>query len=227
MQRGKGGGFLLEAASLALLAAGVAIAITGWQPRYAPPPAPPTSAALAAPGSPAGAPAGSGRRALPPAVPRPLPYSRPVHVDIPAIGVHARIIRLGQNADGSLQVPALSTPFLTGWFDQGPAPGQRGAAVLLGHVDSAWTGPAVFYRLGDLRPGESVSVTRADRSVAVFRIYSVALYPKDAFPSRRVYRHTHHPELRLITCGGPFDESAGSYLDNTVVFARLISAAPA
>ncbi|HUK69147.1 MAG TPA: class F sortase [Streptosporangiaceae bacterium] len=224
MQRGKGGGFLLEAVALALLAAGVTIAVAAWQPRYSPPPAPPSSAAVAAPGGVVGVPDLAGRR-MP--APRPLPFSRPVHVDIPAIGVHARVIALGQNADGSVQVPALSTPLLSGWFDQGPAPGQRGPAVLLGHVDSAWTGPAVFYRLGDLRPGESVSVTRADHSVAVFRIYSVALYPKDAFPSRRVYGHTDHPELRLITCGGPFDESARSYLDNTVVFARLTSASQA
>jgi hypothetical protein len=229
MHRGKGGGFVLEAAALALLAGGAAMAITGWQSRYSPPPAPPASAAGATASGAAVHLAGpAGGDTFPQAAaPLPLGYSRPVHLDIRAIGVHSRVIRLGQNPDGSVQVPALSTPFLTGWFDAGPAPGQRGAAVLLGHVDSAWSGPAVFYRLGDLRPGESVRVTRADHVVAVFRIYSVALYPKDAFPTGRVYGRTRHPELRLITCGGPFDESTGSYLDNTVVFARLATLARA
>jgi len=217
MKCGRGGGFRLEAAALALLAAGGTMALTGWYSRYEPPPLPPASAARAAPGR-SGLADATGAGAFPPPA---LRFSRPVHVDIPAIGVHARVIALGQNGDGSVQVPPLSRPFLTGWFDRGPAPGQRGAAVLVGHVDSALVGPAVFYRLGDLRPGESVSILLADHRVAVFRIYSVATYPKDAFPSRRVYGNTAQPELRLITCGGPFDESTESYLDNTVVFARL------
>ena len=220
MRQGKGGGFWPGAAALALLVSGAAMAVTGWYWSYVPPPVPPASATGMAPGGtgqradPAGRPA----RAL---APGPLGFSRPLHIDIAAIGVHAKIIPLGENPDGTVAVPPLSAPLLTSWFDTGPAPGQRGAAALFGHVDSAWIGRAVFYRLGDLRPGQVVSVTRADRRVAVFRIYSVARYPKDAFPSKLVYGRTAHPELRLITCGGPFDERTGSYLDNTVVFARL------
>jgi hypothetical protein len=169
----------------------------------------------------AGRPASDAGRPASAHPPRPLRFSRPLYVDIAAIAVHAKIIPLGENPDGTVAVPPLSTPLLTSWFDAGPAPGQRGAAALFGHVDSAWIGPAVFYKLGDLRPGQVVSVTRADRRVAVFRIYSVAQYPKDDFPSELIYGRTARPELRLITCGGPFDERTGSYLDNTVVFARL------
>ena len=197
------------------------MAVTGWYSRYGPPPDPPASAVRQAQAGSTRLADGVGGSSPRLAEPRPLPFSPPVRVDIPAIGVHARVIPLGENLDGSAAVPPLSAPFLTSWFDQGPAPGQRGAAVLLGHVDSARVGPAVFYKLGDLRPGEFVRVSRADRSVAVFRICSVAQYQKDAFPSTRVYGRTPCPELRLITCGGPFDPGTASYLDNTVVFARL------
>jgi hypothetical protein len=38
-----------------------------------------------------------------------------------------------------------------------------------------------------------------------------------------VYGPTTTPELRLITCGGPFDDATGHYLDNVVVFARLVA----
>ncbi len=144
-------------------------------------------------------------------------------MSLPAKGVDAPIEPLAENPDGTVAVPALSTPFMTSWFDEGPAPGQRGPAALFGHVDTAFVGPAVFYRLGDLRPGDTVSVTRADHRIAVFGVERVAIFPKDAFPTEAVYGPTPEPELRLITCGGPFDGFAHTYLDNVVVFARLIA----
>jgi hypothetical protein len=152
---------------------------------------------------------------------RPLSFSAPVQVVIPAICVRASVIPLGANPDGTVQVPPLSRPRLTSWLDDGPAPGQDGPAALYGHVYAAASGPAVFYRLGDLVPGDTVDITRADHRVAVFVVYRVAEYPKSAFPTMTVYGDTPGPELRLITCGGAFDASAGSYLDNIVVYARL------
>jgi Sortase domain len=151
----------------------------------------------------------------------PLPYSMPVQISIPAICVRARVIPLGSNRDGTVRVPPLSRPQLTSWFDEGPAPGQAGPAALYGHVDTAAAGPAVFYRLGDLVPGDGVDITLADHRVAVFTVYRVAEYPKSSFPTMTVYGDTRGPELRLITCGGTFDPSAGSYQDNIVAYARL------
>jgi len=204
--------WLGPAAALGLLTAGAAMGLAGWRSRaIPPPPEPPTSAS--------GSTAGPTRPAVAPV--RPLPYSLPVRVGIPAIEVSARVVPLGENPDGTVAVPPLWQAYLTSWFDEGPAPGQRGPAALFGHVDSAFTGPAVFYKLGDLRPGEIVSVTRADHRIAVFSIDKVAMVPKDAFPSRAVYGPTPDPQLRLITCGGPFDDSTRTYLDNVIVFARL------
>jgi sortase (surface protein transpeptidase) len=150
-----------------------------------------------------------------------MAYSVPVGVTIAAIGVDASVISLGLNPDGTVRVPSLSTPMLTSWFDEGPAPGQDGTAAIYGHVDTAASGPAVFYRLGDLTTCDSVDVTLADNYVAVFRVYQIAMYPKADFPTMTVYGDTPDPELRLITCGGPFDAAAGSYDDNIVVYARL------
>lgn len=206
------GGWLGAVVAVGLLAAGAALMIVGWRSRGIPvPPEPPRSADRNA----------AALRL--PASPPPLPFSLPVSVSIPAIGADALIEPLGENPDRTVDVPALSTPFMTSWFDEGPAPGQRGPAALFGHVDTAFVGPAVFYRLGDLRPGDTVSVTRADHRIAVFSVERVAMFPKDAFPTKAVYGPTPDPELRLITCGGPFDGFAGTYLDNVVVFARLIA----
>jgi sortase (surface protein transpeptidase) len=166
--------------------------------------------------------AGSASTAIP-SVPA-MAESVPMRVEIPAIGVNASVVPLGEDPDGTVQVPSLSTPRLTSWFDDGPAPGQNGPAAIYGHVATAATGPAVFYRLGDLVVGDTVEVARANHSVAVFRVYQVSEYAKDDFPTLAVYGDTAGPELRLITCGGAFDRAKGSYDDNVVVYARLTGA---
>jgi sortase (surface protein transpeptidase) len=145
----------------------------------------------------------------------------PVRIRIPAIGVSAAVVRLGLNRDGTLQVP---TDFgVTGWFTGGPAPGETGPAVITGHIDSR-RGPAVFYRLNELRRGDRVAVERADGTTVQFAVEGSAQYPKQAFPTEAVFGPSPDPLLRLITCGGSFDRSRRSYRDNVVVTARLASA---
>jgi sortase (surface protein transpeptidase) len=144
----------------------------------------------------------------------------PARLEIPAIGVSTPLVRLGRLPDGTIEVPhAWNT---AGWYDQGPRPGQPGPAVLLGHVDSK-KGPAVFYRLRDLRPGDTVRVGLTNGRTLVFRVERTERYPKDKFPTEAVYFPTLDRELRLITCGGDFDYAKGSYVDNIVVYAVLVT----
>jgi sortase (surface protein transpeptidase) len=152
-----------------------------------------------------------------------LPSSKPIALDIPAIGVHSALQHLGLTAQQTLQVPAPGPSYNdAAWYKYSPTPGSVGPAVILGHVDSAAQGPSVFFRLGDLRPGERLLVIRADGLAAGFVVNGVRRYPKDRFPTRLVYGNTDHAALRLITCGGPFDHATGRYLDNIVVFASLV-----
>jgi Sortase domain len=153
-----------------------------------------------------------------------LPAAEPTHLDIPAIGVSSGLLQLGQNPDGTVQVPPLARDSKAGWYRYSPTPGERGPAVLLGHVDSAEYGPGVFFKLGALRPRDTVTVTRADHTAATFRVTRVTSVPKDRFPTLDVYGNTDDAELRLITCGGAFDPKARSYLDNIVVYAVLTGA---
>jgi hypothetical protein len=153
-----------------------------------------------------------------------LPRSVPMRLDIPKIGIRgAKLVRLGQRKDGSIQVPSVGRNSPAGWFENSPTPGQLGASVILGHVDTAIAGPAIFYRLGTLRPGDAVRVTRADNTVAVFSVDSVEKYAKTTFPTLKVFGDTDHAGLRLITCGGTYNRSKGGYQDNIVVFTHLVS----
>jgi sortase (surface protein transpeptidase) len=148
----------------------------------------------------------------------PLPRSGPLRLRIPAIRVDAPLVPLGLQPDGSMQVPADFA--VAGWYVHAPTPGELGPAVLAGHVDSR-AGPAVFYRLATLRPGDRVTVSRQDGRVAAFTVDRIARYPKARFPTTEVYGDLPYPGLRLITCGGSFDPGAGHYRDNVVVFASL------
>jgi Sortase domain len=151
-----------------------------------------------------------------------LRRSKPVRIDIPAIAVHSPLLQLGETA-GAVDVPSGSTYNEAGWYKYSPTPGSLGPAVILGHVDSGASGPSVFFKLGDLRPGDRVFVTRADGLVAVFQVSGVHHFPKADFPTQLVYGNTDFAALRLITCGGSFDWSTGHYVDNIVVFASLVA----
>jgi hypothetical protein len=150
-----------------------------------------------------------------------LPRSVPVSVDIPAIGVTSKLLHLGLNADGTIQVPSLVTSAgEAAWYKYSATPGQIGTSVIEGHVDS-YQGPAVFYRLGALRPGDTIEVTLADGITAIFRVTGVREYLKSDFPAETIYGTANYAALRLITCGGVFDYATGHYLSSTVVFASL------
>jgi sortase (surface protein transpeptidase) len=135
-------------------------------------------------------------------------------VKIPAVGLSAKIVPIGLNALGQIEMPA---PTLAGWYRLGPAPGAVGPAVIVGHVDTH-TGPAVFYRLTGVRAGEMVDVVRADGSHSRFVISGVTEVKKAVFPSAAVFGPTSGATIRLITCTGPFDPTSRHYLDSLIVW---------
>src|ERR1051326_588384 len=149
----------------------------------------------------------------------PMPESEPVSIEIPSLGVTSKVMALGLRPDGSMEVPPGAYP--AGWYTAAPTPGELGPAIIAGHVN--WNGEqGVFFELHKMTPGDEITVRRRDSSTARFRIDDVAQYPKNEFPTEAVYGNIDHAGLRLITCGGDFDKSAHSYVDNIVVYASLI-----
>lgn len=213
------------AAILVLAGLGLVLLGVGTQV-YAPQPsAPAAAAARAVPDSSA---APGGRRTQPEvaADPHPLPAAVPTRLDIPAIDVSSDLLQLGLNPDDTVEVPPLSADAPAGWYRHSPTPGELGPAVILGHVDSAEHGPGVFFELGALVPGDTIDVTRTDGTTAVFAVDRVVSHPKAQFPTDEVYGDTDHAALRLVTCGGAFDERSRSYLDNVIVYASLAGTGP-
>jgi len=203
------------AGSGALLTAVVAVAVAGCASESHAV-RPPAVLASGRGGGPAGQPAGVAPAGTAP----PLQSSVPVWVQIPAIAVDSPLTGLGLQHDGTMQTPPAGFP--AGWYTGAPTPGQLGPAIIAGHVD--WAGhPGVFYNLRDLKPGDRVFVARTDGRAAVFRVSRVEEFAKDAFPTGAVYGNIDHAGLRLITCGGSFDQQAASYRDNIVAFADLVS----
>ena len=142
----------------------------------------------------------------------------PVRIQIPRIGVVSALDRLGRAPDGTVQEPTRWER--AGWYAPGTRPGDPGSAVILGHVDSK-RGPAVFFRLRELRRGDPVTIRRADGSSVRFVVQRTQQYPKDRFPTDDVYYPTLTPALRLVTCGGEFDATIGRYRSNVIVFATV------
>lgn len=170
-------------------------------------------------GPPQPATAAAAGRAATVATADPLPASPPVRVRVPSVRIDAPVTRVGLDAEGWIEAPAPYDRNLAGWFTGAVTPGERGTAVVVGHVDVP-AGRAVFYDLGALAPGKRVEIARTDGRTAVFTVYGIEVVPKDDFPAARVYGSTGAPELRLITCGGRYSPDGG-YESNVVVSARL------
>jgi sortase (surface protein transpeptidase) len=147
-----------------------------------------------------------------------LAPATPVRIEIPSIAVSASVDPVGLNPDGSLQVPKDFGR--AGYYTGRPTPGEIGAAVINGHVDSTLR-PAVFFRLRELRGGDEVVITRADGTRPIFVVDRLEEHRKDTFPTAEVYGPVPEATLRLITCAGTFDRRARHYRDNLIVFAHL------
>jgi hypothetical protein len=158
---------------------------------------------------------------LPPAR-SPLGEALPQRLDIPGLGIQAPVVARGLDAQGAVDPPPYDQPGVVGWYAAGAAPGAAGTALLVGHVDTE-TRPAVFYKLSALRAGQTVRVIRDDGTVAEFTVDDIEVVTRDRFDAKQAYgpRKDGRAELRLITCGGSFDEKSRSYTANVIVSAYL------
>lgn len=205
--RGRQGGFLLLA--LAAVVVGivlVTIGVLGQESAPTPHPAGTINAGTI----------GAGADAAPV-----IEAARPTRIQIPAIGVDTIVNPIGLDKDGTLAVPQPG-PHLNqaAWFRNSPTPGQQGPSIIEGHVDSV-EGESVFFRLGAIRPGDQILVSRADGSVLAFTVNAVRDYAKATFPTEAVYGgDLHTPQLRLITCAN-FNEATHHHEGNEVVFSHL------
>ncbi|WP_329187686.1 class F sortase [Actinacidiphila glaucinigra] len=207
----------MQARTVAALAAAVVLS-AAWLNGYVHPGLPGSGVGAPAPAATAGA---AGRPAQVYAAHTPLRPARPLRIDIRSAGIHAKLVERGLTADGAVDPPPFSTPDVAGWYGRGPAPGDAGAALIVGHVDTR-SKAAVFYALSTVTKGDLVEVTRSDGSVAEFAVEGVEIVDKTGFRPDRVYGSGVRPELRLITCGGTFDHATQSYSANVVVYAALI-----
>jgi len=206
--RGRAAVAALGAGLLAVGVGAAGLATSALSPAHAAP-LPPRPAPIPAP---------TERTVLPASLATGPRAARPTWLSIPSLGIRTRLIHLGVNSDGTLQVP--SSTAVAGWYTGSPRPGTVGSAIIAGHVDSR-TGPGIFFWLRTLHRGDRIYVGRADGTMAVFTVTKIRKFAKDEFPTAAVYGPVPDAELRVITCGGIFDRSRGSYLSNVVVFARL------
>ncbi|PVU82578.1 class F sortase [Cellulomonas sp. WB94] len=206
------------------LIAAITFAVAGCSgPAGSVPSAPLVGPSVLSPSAPS--PSDSSPSVAAPSVPAPTPVeaphlakSKPVRLHIPAVGVDSPLMDLGLKADGTMEVPPSGFP--AGWYTGAPTPGELGPAIIAGHVD--WKGPGVFYRLRNLKPGDTVSVTREDGSIAAFRVTRVEQFAKDTFPTDLVYGNIDVAGLRLITCGGSWNAQTHHYDDNIIAFADFV-----
>jgi LPXTG-site transpeptidase (sortase) family protein len=142
----------------------------------------------------------------------------PVGLRIPTLGIDTTVQWVGVDAEGRMGVPSNYTD--VAWYERGPTPGTPGNAVIAGHLDSK-TGPAVFYRLEDLKPGDEIFVTAANGQEYRFIVTASEVYVADDAPVDRIFGTAVTPHLNLITCDGAFDRAIRQYDKRLVVYSEL------
>ncbi|WP_327087755.1 class F sortase [Nonomuraea sp. NBC_01738] len=146
--------------------------------------------------------------------------AKPVRLRIPSIKVNAPIGGVTVDSKGNLGTPSLTRPNNTGWYRFSPVPGEVGPSIINGHVNTR-KGPAVFNRLAELKKGDKIYVSRSDGKITRFTVSGIEQVSKSSFPTARVYGNTKNAQLRLVTCGGVYNQGAHSYADNIIVYATL------
>ncbi|HWZ19802.1 MAG TPA: class F sortase [Ktedonobacteraceae bacterium] len=147
--------------------------------------------------------------------------ANPVRLFIPAIGVDAFVEKVGVTPGGDLAVPTQNPWEDVGWYGSGPHPGERGSAVIDGHLDRPGGYPAVFWHLRDLRVGNAVAVIDAYGKTFHFHVTGIVFYsPQDA-PIEQIFANNSGIYLNLITCAGDWIPSQHQTTLRLVVYTAL------
>lgn len=149
-----------------------------------------------------------------------IPSALPISIRIPEIKSESSLVYTNLNPDGTIETPSVHSPKQASWYEGSPRPGDAGPAIVLGHVDGDGEF-GIFHRLRELKIGSQITIDRENGPSISFTVYDVIRVSKDKFPTERVYGNTEASEIRLITCGGLFNRTERSYVDNIVVFGYL------
>ncbi|TDL82704.1 class F sortase [Peribacillus frigoritolerans] len=142
----------------------------------------------------------------------------PVQIVVPSLDIEANVESVGLTDDGTMELP--SDDKLTAWYENGALPGENGNSVIAGHVDNK-TGPAVFFRLKDIKPGEEVIVYGKNGEELTFVVQDKKAYPFDDAPLPSIFGFSQEKKLNLITCTGTFDLKKKTHLERLVVSTKL------
>ena len=146
----------------------------------------------------------------------------PRYLNIPSLGVHARVLTLGVLSNGALAAPG--DIYDAGWYKESSKPGEPGAMLIDGHV-SSWTSHGVFYGINELKPGDSIQVVRGDGKVYDYQVVSSQTYSSNNFNMTKALSpiDTNKPGLNLITCTGDVISGTNEFNERIVVFAKQIN----
>ena len=150
----------------------------------------------------------------------PLPGIEPRRLRIPNLGINAAIEQVGLDSKGRMDVPR--NIWNVAWYKPGYKPGERGNAVIDGHLDGPYS-PAVFWNLSKLVPGNRIYVQDDKGQEKVFEVFDVQVYPYDQAPLDRIFGASNDAQLNLITCNGTFDQKSANYDKRFVAYARLVN----
>lgn len=148
-----------------------------------------------------------------------VPRGWPKSLTIQKIGVKAPVEAVDYSKASEVHSPARWGD--VAWYTRGPRPGEVGRASIYGHVDS-YCCPAIFYKLKDLKAGDTVQVTYAKGRPLTFRVLWQGMFANTKLPIKFLYGASSEHGLVLFTCSGVFHRDGTGYDHKLILYARLV-----
>lgn len=150
-------------------------------------------------------------------------WSQGARLIIPSLHIESSIEAVGVLPDGSMAVPTHNQWDDVGWYANGPVPGEKGSAVIDGHLDRPGGAPAVFWRLHELHTGDSVMVKTRDGKTLHFRVTMLQTYEPQQAPLATIFGNNSGRYLNLITCAGQWIPAQHQTTHRLVVYTTLVA----
>ena len=144
---------------------------------------------------------------------------KPALLVIPKINIKANVEDVGLDKHKKIDIP--KNDYNVAWYELGAKPGENGKAVMAGHLDTRFGGAAVFYDLGSLTQGDTITIIDENEKQISFEVTKIEKFKDANFPIGDVFGSAEEPLLNLITCEGTFNKNTQNYSDRLVVFTKM------
>lgn len=144
-----------------------------------------------------------------------------LNLNISGKNIKLEVEEIGLDENDQLEVPQSWDN--VGWYRKSAKPGENGNVIIDGHYDNNNGLPAAFWPLKNIRVNDTVILKDKLNRSFTYEVIDTFYVDIDDPERLQVFKESDNPTLTLITCGGIWDYTSGTYNKRLVVKANLLA----